>query len=42
MRKAPIFSIREVSERIFAAGLQKLSTQLEVNKPARKIVLNNQ
>jgi hypothetical protein len=28
--------------RIFAAGVQKVSAQLEVSKPARKIVLNNQ
>jgi hypothetical protein len=39
---AYIFPIRDVSEQIFAARLQKLSTQLEVNKPAPQVVENNQ
>jgi hypothetical protein len=30
--KAPMFPIHDVSERIFAAGLQKLSVQLEVKQ----------
>ena len=40
--KALYFPIRDVGERIFAAGEQKMSAQLEMSKPAPQTVLNNQ
>ena len=39
--KALYLPIRDVGERIFAAGEQKVSAELELSKPAPQTVVNN-